>query len=889
METSIPKVYEPQKVEDPRYDFWIKGEYFRAKGEPSRETFTIVIPPPNVTGTLHMGHALDNTLQDILIRWKRMQGFDTLWVPGTDHAGIATQIKVEEHLAEEGLNRYDLGREKFLERVWEWKEEYHERITNQLKKLGVSCDWSRERFTMDEGCSRAVREVFVSLYERGLIYRGNYIINWCPRCHTALSDIEVEHEDEKGSLTYMKYPYAQGEGYVMVATTRPETMLGDTAVAVHPGDERYRGLVGKKVVLPLMNREIPVIGDEFVDPQFGSGAVKVTPAHDPNDFMIGLRHELEQVVVIGDDGKMTAAAGKYRDMDRYHCRREVVKDLESLGLIMKVDDHEHAVGHCQRCSTVIEPLLSKQWFVQMKPLADPAIKAVKEKRTEFVPPRFTKTYLNWVENIRDWCISRQIWWGHRVPAWYCPCGKTIVSRTEPETCPGCGGGELKQDPDVLDTWFSSALWPFSTLGWPEETFDLKHFFPTSVLVTGYDIIYFWVARMIFMSLEFMNDVPFQEVYIHGLVRDALGRKMSKSLGNGVDPLEVIQEYGADTLRFTLITGQAPGNDQRWRQENVEASRNFANKIWNASRFVLMNLGDLTEKDLPEQGNPPTGPFSLADRWILHRYNQTVRETTRLMEQYALGDAARELYEFIWGDFCDWYIEMSKIDLYGGQEEDQKRSRSVLCFVLDGTLRLLHPFMPFLSEEIWQHLPHKGEALIVASWPEQDPALEFTEEDQDMSLLMEVIKSIRNLRSEVNIHPRKRCNVVLKPTEAAATRVLLQGKTYIHHLASTEELEIDPDLKEQPGQALTSVARGVEVYLPLAGLVDLDKEIARLGKEVTRLKKEAARASGKLNNQGFISKAPPEVVEKEKNKLEEYQETLETVQSRLEELQKARMA
>jgi len=889
METSIPKVYEPQKVEDPRYDFWIKGEYFRAKGEPSRETFTIVIPPPNVTGTLHMGHALDNTLQDILIRWKRMQGFDTLWVPGTDHAGIATQIKVEEHLAEEGLNRYDLGREKFLERVWEWKEEYHERITNQLKKLGVSCDWSRERFTMDEGCSRAVREVFVSLYERGLIYRGNYIINWCPRCHTALSDIEVEHEDEKGSLTYMKYPYAQGEGYVMVATTRPETMLGDTAVAVHPGDERYRGLVGKKVVLPLMNREIPVIGDEFVDPQFGSGAVKVTPAHDPNDFMIGLRHELEQVVVIGDDGKMTAAAGKYRDMDRYHCRREVVKDLESLGLIMKVDDHEHAVGHCQRCSTVIEPLLSKQWFVQMKPLADPAIKAVKEKRTEFVPPRFTKTYLNWVENIRDWCISRQIWWGHRVPAWYCPCGKTIVSRTEPETCPGCGGGELKQDPDVLDTWFSSALWPFSTLGWPEETFDLKHFFPTSVLVTGYDIIYFWVARMIFMSLEFMNDVPFQEVYIHGLVRDALGRKMSKSLGNGVDPLEVIQEYGADTLRFTLITGQAPGNDQRWRQENVEASRNFANKIWNASRFVLMNLGDLTEKDLPEQGNPPTGPFSLADRWILHRYNQTVRETTRLMEQYALGDAARELYEFIWGDFCDWYIEMSKIDLYGGQEEDQKRSRSVLCFVLDGTLRLLHPFMPFLSEEIWQHLPHKGEALIVASWPEQDPALEFTEEDQDMSLLMEVIKSIRNLRSEVNIHPRKRCNVVLKPTEAAATRVLLQGKTYIHHLASTEELEIDPDLKEQPGQALTSVARGVEVYLPLAGLVDLDKEIARLGKEVNRLEKEAARASGKLNNQGFISKAPPEVVEKEKNKLEEYQETLETVQSRLEELQKARMA
>ena len=889
METSISKVYEPQKVEDSRYNFWIEGDYFRAKGDSSLEPFTIVIPPPNVTGSLHMGHALDNTLQDILIRWKRMQGFDTLWLPGTDHAGIATQIKVEEHLAEEGINRYDLGREKFLEKVWEWKEEYHRRITNQLKKLGVSCDWSRERFTMDEGCSRAVREVFVSLYERGLIYRGNYIINWCPRCHTALSDIEVEHEDEEGTLTYMKYPYARGDGHVMVATTRPETMLGDTAVAVHPADDRYGHLVGKTVVLPLMNREIPVIADEFVDPQFGSGAVKVTPAHDPNDFMIGLRHDLEQVVVIGDDGKMTEAAGKYQGMERYHCRREVIKDLDTLNLIVKVDPHEHAVGHCQRCSTVIEPLLSKQWFVKMKPLAEPAIKAVKEGGTQFVPLRFTKTYLNWVENIRDWCISRQIWWGHRIPAWYCACGETIVSRTDPETCPGCGGRELKQDPDVLDTWFSSALWPFSTLGWPEETFDLNHFFPTSVLVTGYDIIYFWVARMIFMSLEFMNEVPFKEVYIHGLVRDALGRKMSKSLGNGVDPLEVIQEYGADTLRFTLITGQAPGNDQRWRQENVEASRNFANKIWNASRFVLMNLGDLTEEDLMDIDNIPQASLSLADRWILHRYNQTVKETTRLMEQYALGDAARELYEFIWGDFCDWYIEMSKIDLYGKQQEDQMRSRAVLCFVLDGTLRLLHPFMPFLTEEIWQHLPHGGEALIAAPWPKEDPALDFSAEDRDMSLLMEVIKSIRNLRSEVNIHPGKRCSIVLKPAEAAATRVLLQGKTYLHHLASTEELVIDPDLKEKPDQALTSLARGVEVYLPLAGLVDLEKEISRLDKEAARLEKEVSRASGKLNNQGFISKAPPEVIEKEKNKLEEYQDALETVQSRLAELQKASMS
>ncbi|MDO9573519.1 MAG: valine--tRNA ligase, partial [Candidatus Contubernalis sp.] len=635
----------------------------------------------------------------------------------------------------------------------------------------------------------------------------------------------------------------------------------------------------------LVNREIPVVADEFVDPEFGSGAVKVTPAHDPNDFMIGLRHNLEQVVVIGDDGKMTEKAGKYQGMDRNHCREEVVKDLESLGLIVKVDHHEHAVGHCQRCSTVIEPLLSKQWFVRMKPLAEPAIKAVKEDYTGFVPPRFTKTYLNWVENIRDWCISRQIWWGHRVPAWYCPCGETIVSRTDLDTCPQCGGKELKQDPDVLDTWFSSSLWPFSTLGWPDDTADLKHFFPTNVLVTGYDIIYFWVARMIFMSLEFMNQVPFKEVYIHGLVRDAQGQKMSKSLGNGVDPLEVIQEYGADTLRFTLITGQAPGNDQRWRQENVEASRNFANKIWNASRFVLMNLGEgFQAEDINLEG-----PLSLADRWILHRYNQTVRETTRLMEKYALGDAARELYDFIWGDFCDWYIEMSKMDLYGDEEEDQKRSKSVLCFVLDGTLRLLHPFMPFLSEEIWQHMPHQGEALIIASWPEDDPTLNFTEEDQDMFYLMEVIKSIRNLRSEMNIHPRKGCKVVLKPTEAAATRVLLQGKNYIHHLASTEELIIDPDLEEKPEQALTSVVRGVEIYLPLAGLVDLDKEILRLAKEVSKLEKEVSRASGKLNNQAFISKARAEVVEQEKNKLDDYREKLETVQARLEELKEAKLA
>lgn len=881
METNIPKVYDPQKVESRCYEFWLTEDYFRAKGDPGKETYTIVIPPPNVTGSLHMGHALDNTLQDILIRWKRMQGFDTLWVPGTDHAGIATQIKVEEHLAEEGLSRYDLGREKFLEKVWDWKEKYHDRITKQLQKLGVSCDWSRERFTLDEGCSRAVREVFVILYERGLIYRGNYIINWCPRCHTALSDIEVEHEDEQGSLTYMKYPFARGEGHIIVATTRPETMLGDTAVAVNPRDERYQDLIGKTVILPLMNREIPVIADDFVDSEFGSGAVKVTPAHDPNDFEIGLRHDLEQIVVIGNSGEMTAEAGKYKGMDRYECRKQVLKDLEEQGLIVKVERHEHAVGHCQRCNMVIEPVLSKQWFVKMKPLAEPAIKAVKEGKTQFVPDRFTKIYLNWVENIRDWCISRQIWWGHRIPAWYCSCGETIVSRTDPEKCPNCGKEELQQDSDVLDTWFSSALWPFSTLGWPEETFDLKHFFPTSVLVTGYDIIFFWVARMIFMSLEFMKKVPFRDVYIHGLVRDALGRKMSKSLGNGVDPLEVIEEFGADTLRFTLITGQAPGNDQRWRQENVEASRNFANKIWNASRFVMMNLGDFKAEDI----NLENG-LNLSDRWILHRYNETVKDVTRLMNKYALGDAARVLYDFIWGDYCDWYIELSKLDLYGTDGDKVKKAKSVLCFVLDGTLRLLHPFMPFLTEEIWQHLPHKGKALVVASWPQYDSRLSFPQDEVEMSLVMEVIKSIRNLRSEMNIHPGRRSNVILKPLDASSTRILLQSKNYINLLSSAEELIINADLREKPEQAVTSTARGVEIYLPLAGLIDFEKEISRLEKENARLEKEVSRARSKLSNEGFIRKAPSEVIEQEKIKLEEYQNKQNILKTRLEELKKA---
>ena len=673
-EKTLAPVYSPAEVEDKIYRTWLDRQYFRASGDPDKESFTIVIPPPNVTGSLHMGHALDNTIQDILIRRKRMQGFDTLWLPGTDHAGIATQIKVEDHLAEEGVSRHDLGREKFINKVWEWKEEYHGRITRQLQKLGFSCDWSRERFTMDEGCSRAVREVFVSLYESGLLYRGDYIINWCPRCHTALSDIEVEHEDREGTLTYICYPVSGSAEHIVVATTRPETMLGDTAVAVHPKDARYTHLVGKKVLLPLLEREIPVVADDYVDPEFGSGAVKITPCHDSNDFAVAGRHDLPLVTVIAEDGTMTAAAGRYAGLDRFEARKAVLADLEKAGLTLKVETHTHAVGHCQRCHAAIEPLLSKQWFVRMKPLAKPAMEKVVNGEISFVPERFTRVYLGWLENIRDWCISRQIWWGHRIPAWYCGCGEVMVSREDLASCPHCGG-ELRQDEDVLDTWFSSALWPFSTLGWPEKTTDLAHFYPTSVLVTGYDIVFFWVARMIFMGLEFMRDSPFHTVYIHGLVRDALGRKMSKSLGNGVDPLEVIAEYGADTLRFALVTGQAPGNDLRFRQENVDNSRNFANKIWNVSRFVLMNLGeyDGAPVDLSALSDP--------DAWILHRYNVTVLEVNRLMDRYELGEAARVIYEFLWGDFCDWYVEMSKIPLYRGSEGTGQQVRAVLTLVL----------------------------------------------------------------------------------------------------------------------------------------------------------------------------------------------------------------
>ncbi len=888
-DTTMPPVYDPAAVEQRRYQDWLQGGYFRAGGRAGEETFTIVIPPPNVTGSLHMGHALNNTIQDVLARWRRMQGFDTLWLPGCDHAGIATQNVVEKHLAEEGLTSRELGREAFLDRVWQWKDTYHARITEQLHRLGVSCDWSRERFTLDEGCSRAVRKVFVDLYRRGLIYRGDYMINWCPRCSTALSDIEVEHEDQASTLTHIRYPLSGGDGYIIVATTRPESMLGDTGVAVHPEDERYCKLVGQKVLLPLMNREIPIVADDYVDPSFGSGAVKVTPAHDPNDLAISLRHNLEVLPIIDESARMTEAAGLYAGMDRFECRKKVVEDLQGLGLLEKIEEYNHSLGHCQRCSTVVEPLISRQWFVKMKPLAEPALAAVRRKDTVFVPDRFARIYNSWLENIRDWCISRQLWWGHRIPAWYCACGEIIVDYQDPTACPACGSRQFEQDADVLDTWFSSALWPFSTLGWPEQTPDLERFFPTSVLVTGYDIIFFWVARMMFLSLAFLEEVPFHTVYITGLVRDSLGRKMSKSLGNGIDPLEIIENYGADTLRFTLITGQAPGNDQRFRQENVEAGRNFSNKIWNASRFVLMNLTAEAGEPEPLQIDPQNLPpgINRPDRWILHRFNETVREATRLLEEYELGEAARIIYDFLWNDYCDWYLEFSKYTLYtkdpGAAElEEKRRTRGILSYVLDGVMRLLHPFMPFISEEIWQHLPHRDAALVVSSWPKHYLELNFPEAAAEMALVQEVIRAMRNLRSQVNLPPGRKAKVLLRASGQAA-RSLEQERHHLTRLAFAEPVEIDA-AAAKPRQALTAlIGDEVEAYLPLAGVIDLGAEITRLEKELDLVVTERRKAQGKLQNPGFRKKAPPEVVAKEQARLEESIAKQTKLEDRLREL------
>ena len=880
-ENNIPKVYDPKSFEKKWYGFWEENKLFHAVVEEEKEPYSIVIPPPNVTGQLHMGHALDNTLQDILIRWRRMQGYNTLWMPGCDHAGIATQAKVEGALRAEGTNRYELGREKFLERVWDWKEKFGSRIMSQLRSLGSSLDWDRERFTMDEGCSKAVREVFVSLYEKGLIYQGTRITNWCPDCNTAISDIEVEHENEAGHLWHIRYQIKGEDKYVEVATTRPETMFGDTGVAVNPADERYTELVGKTLILPVVNREIPLFADEYVDSAFGTGAVKVTPAHDPNDYEMGLRHNLEQIKVISNTGKMTEGAGKYEGMDRYECRKALVKELQEIGALVSVEDHEHAVGHCSRCHSTIEPMISTQWFVKMDSLAKPAVEAVKTGKIKFVPERFTKIYCNWLDNIRDWCISRQLWWGHRIPAWYCDdCGETTVSRTDIDVCPKCGSKHLHQDEDVLDTWFSSGLWPFETMGWPEETPELKQFYPTSTLVTGYDIIFFWVARMVMMGLEFGKDIPFKTVYIHGLVRDEQGRKMSKSLGNGIDPVEVIDQYGADTLRFMLITGNTPGNDMRFINDRVVATRNFANKLWNASRFMLMNLEGFDKSFVPAEED-----YTLADKWIMSRYAKTAQGVTANLEKFELGEAGRLIYEFIWNEFCDWYIELAKARLYDKENlRPRQTAQYVLGYVLEGTLRLLHPFMPFITEEIWQHIPHDGISIMVSQWPGNDEkALSQLINDGDeaaMTAIMESIKTIRALRLEVNAAPGKKSEVILNFTDESLRQVFADNEGYLTVLAAAEPVTMLAAGSEKPENAMAGVVNGVEIYLPLKGLIDVDKEVARLNKEMATLEKEVSRLEKKLGNQGFLAKAPAEVVAGEQEKLKGYQEKQAAVKERL---------
>ena len=869
----IAKTYAPSEFEDRIYNTWVEKGYFHAEPNMDKKPFTIVIPPPNVTGQLHMGHALDETLQDILIRYKRMQGFEALWIPGTDHAGIATQIKVEEQLrVNEGLTRHDLGREKFLERVWDWKKQYGDRIINQLKKIGSSCDWDRERFTMDDGCSKAVREVFVNLYEKGLIYQGSKIINWCPHCITALSDAEVEHAEQEGNFWHIKYPVKDSDEFVIVATTRPETMFGDTAVAVNPEDERYTHLIGKTLLLPLTDREIPVIADSYVDKEFGTGCVKITPAHDPNDFEVGLRHNLQQIKVMNDDATINHYGGKYEGMDRYEARKAIVAELEKEGLLVKTEAHSHNVGQCYRCGTTVEPIISKQWFVKMKPLAEPAIEAVSSGKTQFVPERFSKTYMNWMENVLDWCISRQLWWGHRIPAFYCDdCGKTTVSKEDITVCPHCGG-KVHQDEDVLDTWFSSALWPFSTLGWPEKTDELKYFYPTSTLVTGYDIIFFWVARMIFSGLEHMGETPFEKVFIHGLVRDSQGRKMSKSLGNGIDPLEIIEQYGADALRFTLATGNAPGNDMRFYMERVEASRNFANKIWNASRFTLMNL-DINENKLPFIGD-----LQIEDKWILSRYNTVVKEVTENLEKYELGIALSKIYDFLWDNFCDWYIELVKPRLFDKENETGKTAQYVLTYVLSNTMKLLHPFMPFITEEIWQHLPHEGESIMISEWPKFNEGLSFEEDEQAMQYIMDAISAIRNRRAEMNVVPSKKAKVLIVTNK---TDVFKKGAVFFEKLASASEVEVMFEKSGIDANAVNIVVPEAEIFLPLDELVDREKELERLNAEKKRLEGEIKRVEGKLNNPGFVNKAPQKVVDEERAKGEQYKAMLEKVLEMIE--------
>lgn len=865
MPKQLDKVYDPKQVEDKTYRFWQDGEYFHAEPNPDKKPYTIVIPPPNITGRLHMGHALDETLQDILIRWRRMQGYEALWLPGTDHASIATEAKIVEAMRQEGVTKEQLGREGFLERAWAWKREYGGHILDQLKKLGSSCDWQRERFTLDEGCSRAVREVFVRFFEQGLIYRGERIVNWCPHCLSTISDIEVEYEEKDGFFWHINYPIVGTDDVLEIATTRPETLLGDTAVAVHPDDERYKHLIGKMVLLPIVNKQIPIVADEYVEMDFGTGVVKITPAHDPNDFEVGLRHGLPIVNVMNDDATINENGGKYKGLTREECRRQIVKDLEDGGFLKAVEPYKHNVGSCYRCGSVIEPRVSKQWFVQMEPLAKPAIEAVRSGRTRFIPERFDKIYFNWMENIKDWCISRQLWWGHRIPAWYCTgCGEMIVSRETPQTCPKCGSHRLEQDPDTLDTWFSSALWPFSTLGWPDDTPELRYFYPTDTLVTGYDIIFFWVARMIFSGLAHMDEVPFKTVLIHGLVRDAQGRKMSKSLGNGIDPLEIIDRYGADALRFTLATGNSPGNDMRFSDEKVNASRNFANKIWNASRFILMNLSDDVKPGLPETLN-------IEDKWVLSKYRTLVREVTDNLEKFELGLAVQKLYDFIWDILCDWYIELCKSRLQAGGETSEAAQR-VLVYVMTGTLKLLHPFMPFITEEIWQALPHDGESIMVAPWPQADAALDFSADESDFEMIMQVIRAIRARRGEMNVPPSKKTRLFIMTAHKA---VFEQGRPFFARLAFASDVELGDSFDADGSvQVVTDAAR---VFIPMDELVDREKELARLGREKAACEKDIAALSSKLDNPGFVAKAPAQVVDGERAKLAKARERLAKIE------------
>lgn len=873
MSKELAKAYEPKEVEDRIYDFWMKGKYFHAEVDPKKKPYTIVIPPPNITGQLHLGHAMDETLQDTLIRWRRMQGYSALWLPGTDHASIATEAKIVEAMRKEGITKEEIGREKFLERAWAWKDQYGGRIVEQLKKLGSSCDWDRLRFTMDEGCNKAVNHVFKKLYDKGLIYRGERIINWCPHCKTSISDAEVVFEEKEGSFWHLRYPLSDGSGYIELATTRPETMLGDTAVAVHPDDERYKALVGKTVILPLVNKEIPIIADSYVEQDFGTGVVKITPAHDPNDFEVGLRHNLPIINVMDDGGVINENGGKYAGMPALEARKQIVKDLDEAGFLIKIEPIKHNVGTCYRCGTVVEPRVSTQWFVKMEPLAKPAIDAVKDGDIRFIPERMDKVYYNWMENIKDWCISRQLWWGHQIPAWYCECGETIVSETVPTVCPKCGGTHLTRDPDTLDTWFSSALWPFSTLGWPDNTEELKYFYPTNTLVTGYDIIFFWVARMIFSGLEHMGKVPFNTVFFHGLIRDAQGRKMSKSLGNGVDPLDVISVYGADALRFTLVTGNSPGNDLRFSEEKVSASRNFANKIWNAARFILMNIeGKDIDCALPKK-------LYTSDKWILNRFNNVTAAVTENLEKFELGMAVSKLYDFIWDDFCDWYIELAKIRMNGADEESADSARRVLVWAMSNTLKLLHPFMPYITEEIWQTLPHDGEALIVAKWPEYDEALSFPQEAKNLENVMALIRAIRTRRNEMNVPPSKKAHIYIDTAHPAPYE---EASEFIARLAYGSKVEIGTGFDVQG--AVTAVTDDAKALLPMDDLVDKAAETARLNKELANAQKQLDTVKAKLANEKFTSKAPQNVIdgvkangEKLEAKIKLILETLESYQ------------